>query len=42
LTKPQIVAEMIALAGTLTSESARRPQAAVDGGYANREFLKPA
>ena len=41
-TKPVIAAEMIAWAGTLASGPGRRPGVAVDGGHANREFLKPA
>jgi len=41
-TKPQIAAAMITWAGTWMSEPGRRPWVAVDGGYANREFLKPA
>ena len=41
-TKPQIAAEMITWAGTQLSGQGHRPWVTVDGGYANREFLKPA
>ena len=41
-TKPQFAAEMITWAGSLIGEPAERPWVVVDGGYANREFLKPA
>jgi hypothetical protein len=41
-TKPQIAAEMITWAGSLEREPGRRSWIAVDGGYANREFIKPA
>lgn len=41
-TKPQIAAELITWAGSLLGEPAERPWVVVDGGYANREFLKPA
>jgi SRSO17 transposase len=41
-TKPQIAAEMITWAGSLMPAQGRRPWVVVDGGYANREFLKPA
>ena len=41
-TKPQLAAELISWAETLVGEPAERPWVVVDGGYANREFLKPA
>jgi DDE superfamily endonuclease len=41
-TKPQLAAEMITQAGLWAEGTERRPWAVVDGGYANREFLKPA
>jgi hypothetical protein len=41
-TKPQSAAEMITWAGSLTTGPGPKPWVAVDGGYANREFLKPA
>jgi DDE superfamily endonuclease len=41
-TKPQLAAEMITQAGSWAEGSEQRPWAVVDGGYANREFLKPA
>ena len=41
-TKPQIAGELITWAGSLIGVSAERPWVVVDGGYANREFLKPA
>ena len=41
-TKPQLAAELIGWAGSLVGELAQRPWVVVDGGYANREFLKPA
>ena len=41
-TKPQLAAELLTWAGSLTAGPARRPWAVVDGAYANREFLKPA
>lgn len=41
-TKPQIAAEMITWAGSLVSGPGPRLWVAVDGAYANREFLKPA
>ena len=41
-TEPQIAAGLIAWAGSLVGEPAERPWVVVDGGYANREFLKPA
>jgi hypothetical protein len=41
-TKPQLAAEMITWAGTLTTGSAQRPWVVVDGAYANREVIKPA
>lgn len=41
-TKPVIAAEMITWAGAQAARPGRRPGVAVDGGYANREFLKPA
>jgi DDE superfamily endonuclease len=41
-TKPQLAAAMITWAGSLASGPGPKPWVAVDGGYANREFLKPA
>jgi hypothetical protein len=41
-TKPQLAADMITQAGSWAEGSEQRPWAVVDGGYANREFLKPA
>jgi hypothetical protein len=41
-TKPQLAAEMITGAGSLATGSGPKPRVVVDGGYANREFLKPA
>ena len=41
-TKPKIAAEMITWAGAMVSGQGRRPWVAVDRGYANREFIKPA
>ncbi|MGZ3386612.1 MAG: IS701 family transposase [Isosphaeraceae bacterium] len=41
-TKPEIAAEMITWAGSLASGPGPKPWVAVDGAYANREFLKPA
>jgi hypothetical protein len=41
-TKPRIAAGLITRAGSLLGEPAERPWVVVDGGYANREFLKPA
>jgi DDE superfamily endonuclease len=41
-TKPEIAAEMITWAGSLASGPGPKPWVAVDGGYANREFIKPA
>jgi hypothetical protein len=41
-TKPQIAAEMITWTGSLVSGPGPKPWVAVDGAYANREFLKPA
>ena len=41
-TKPQLAAEMITWAGSLATSPSPRPWVVVDGGYANREFIKPA
>jgi hypothetical protein len=41
-TKPQLAAEMITWAGSLVTGPGPKPWVAVDGGYANREFIKPA
>jgi hypothetical protein len=41
-TKPQLAAEMITWAGSLAGGPGPRPWVVVDGGYANREFIKPA
>src|SRR5512144_1826497 len=41
-TKPEIAAEMITWAGSLATGPGLKPWVAVDGGYANREFIKPA
>src|SRR5512147_512024 len=41
-TKPQLAAEMITRAGPLATGPGPRPWVVVDGGYATREFLKPA
>lgn len=41
-TKPQLAAEMITWAGPLATGPGPKPWVVVDGGYANREFLKPA
>ena len=41
-TKPPIAGELITWAGSLVGESAERSWVVVDGGDANREFLKPA
>jgi hypothetical protein len=41
-TKPQLAADLITQAGLWAEGSEQRPWAVVDGGYANREFLKPA
>jgi hypothetical protein len=41
-TKPEIAAEMITWAGSLASGPGPKPWVAVDGSYANREFLRPA
>jgi hypothetical protein len=42
-TKPEIAAEMITWAGSLaTVPGQKKPWVAVDGAYANREFIKPA
>lgn len=41
-TKPQLAAAMITWAGALASGPGPKPWVVVDGGYANREFLKPA
>jgi DDE superfamily endonuclease len=41
-TKPELAAELITWAGSLAAGLTPRPWVVVDGGYANREFLKPA
>jgi hypothetical protein len=41
-TKPQLAAEMITWAGSLVTGPGPKPWVVVDGGYANREFIKPA
>ena len=41
-TKPQLAAEMITWAGSLTTGPGPKPWVVVDGAYANREFIKPA
>jgi hypothetical protein len=41
-TKPELAAEMITWAGSLATGPGPKPWVAVDGGYANREFIKPA
>jgi DDE superfamily endonuclease len=41
-TKPQLAAAMITWAGSLMTGPGPKPWVAVDGAYANREFLKPA
>src|SRR4051794_9000681 len=41
-TKPRLAAEMITWAGSLVTGPGPKPWVVVDGGYANREFLKPA
>jgi SRSO17 transposase len=41
-TKPRLAAEMITWAGSLVTGPGPRPWVVVDGGYANREFIKPA
>jgi hypothetical protein len=40
--KPEIAAELITWAGSLTTGLTPRPWVVVEGTYANREFLKPA
>ena len=41
-TKPELAAEMITWAGSLATGPGPKPWVVVDGGYANREFIKPA
>ena len=41
-TKPEMAAEMVTWAGSLATEPGPKPWVVVDGGYAKREFLKPA
>jgi DDE superfamily endonuclease len=41
-TKPKMAAEMITWAGSLVTGPGPKPWVVVDGGDANREFLKPA
>jgi len=41
-TKLELAADLITWAGSLATDPAQRPWVVVDGGYANREFLKPA
>jgi hypothetical protein len=41
-TKPRIAAEMITLIGSLVTAPDKKLWMAVDGSYANREFLEPA
>lgn len=41
-TKPELAAEMITWVGAHAVGHSQRPWVAVDGAYANREFIKPA